>query len=108
MSGTIPPELAALKQLTSLELGTNFLQGTLGDWVGGLSRLEVLNLGSNLGVNAPDPATGEEPPGITGTIPASLANLTRLVELDLQVARARSRGRGAAGTGRGQGFSPWH
>ncbi|KAI8476209.1 MAG: hypothetical protein J3K34DRAFT_271511 [Monoraphidium minutum] len=83
LSGTLPPELGALRQLRVLEVGTNFLQGSLGEWVGGLSRLEVLNLGSNLGINAAD-GDGEELPGFRGAIPASLAALTRLTELDLQ------------------------
>jgi hypothetical protein len=85
INGTIPDDLANLTRLRRLGLGTNFLSGTIGDWVGGLVGLEVLELGANSGVNPPDPVTGEELAGIVGTVPQGVAQLTKLVELNLQV-----------------------
>ncbi|KIZ04553.1 hypothetical protein MNEG_3403 [Monoraphidium neglectum] len=84
INGTIPDDLAKLTRLRRLGLGTNFLSGTIGDWVGGLVGLEVLELGANSGVNPPDPVTGEELAGIVGTVPQGVAQLTKLVELNLQ------------------------
>jgi hypothetical protein len=83
LSGTIPAELANLKRLRQLELGTNFLHGTVGDWIGGFQGLQILNLGANAGVN---PETNDDKyTGMVGTIPASLGLLRNLAELDLQV-----------------------
>jgi hypothetical protein len=83
--GTIPDSLAALRELRRLELGTNFLSGTMGRWLSDLIHLEVLGLGANSGDNPPDPRTGEVVTGLTGTIPAGFSKLTKLVELNLQV-----------------------
>jgi hypothetical protein len=102
----VPPELANLKKLRKLELGTNFLHGEIGDWIGELKELRVLNLGANAGVNPPAGGGGEtaggeaaggeaqsgggdehagEKTGMVGQIPASISNLKNLLELDVQV-----------------------
>lgn len=78
LQGTLPPELGNLRQLRRLLLGANFLRGALGPWIGGLKALEVLRLGANAGVNADGTA------GFSGPIPAALADLPNLIELDLQ------------------------
>ena len=87
ISGTLPSELGQLQRLRVLALDANFFQGTIGNWIGNLRDLEVLTLGANGGINPPEPgsAEGEEGlPGFVGSIPASLASLTKLVELNLQ------------------------
>ena len=48
-----------------------------------MTRLEVLNLGANAGVNEGE--GDEELAGFAGSIPNSISKLTKLVELDLQV-----------------------
>lgn len=84
MSGTIPAELANLARLKQLQLGINFMQGTIGDWIGSLANLEVLSVGANAGVNEAN-ADGDELTGIIGTIPRTISKLKHLVELDFQV-----------------------
>ena len=99
LSGTLPSELGQLQRLRVLALDANFFQGTIGNWIGNLRDLEVLTLGANGGINPPEPgsAEGEEGlPGFVGSIPASLASLTKLVELNLQ---ARPGGGGVWGRG---------
>ena len=46
LTGTIPPELGELTELTSLQLGGNRLTGRIPD-LGGLSRLRILDLRGN-------------------------------------------------------------
>ena len=68
LSGTIPPELSNLINLSSLDLSNNQLSGTIPPELGSLIQLQRLNLGNNQ---------------LSGPIPTELGNLTQLEELDL-------------------------
>ena len=68
LSGTIPPELANLAHLESLNLYGNQLSGTIPAELGNLANLEHLDLSGNR---------------LSGTIPAELGNLANLEHLDL-------------------------
>ncbi len=68
LTGSIPPELADLTNLTVLDLGFNGLTGSIPPETGNLPGLEVLDLRGN---------------GLEGSIPAELADLTNLTVLDL-------------------------
>ena len=79
LSGVIPPELAGLTQLQSLDLGqrwdstsqkwiSNQLSGAIPPELGGLTQLQSLNLGGNQ---------------LSGVIPPELGGLTQLQDLSL-------------------------
>ena len=63
LSGSIPPQLGTLSNLTSLLLDDNRLSGSIPPELGSLSKLTALNLAINR---------------LTGSIPAELGNLTNL------------------------------
>ena len=69
LSGTIPPELAALANLQELDLHNNQLTGPIPHQLGTLTNLQGLWLYSNQ---------------LTGPIPPQLAALTKLRELSLR------------------------
>ena len=92
MSGRIPPELAGLTHLQSLDLGRNKLTGGIPPELGGLTNLQRLYLGLNKLSGGIPPELG----GLTnlqglslrgnelnGAIPPELAQLTNLQSLDL-------------------------
>lgn len=86
LSGTIPDSLRHLRRLNRLSLGTNQFSGTLPAWLGDLPALDTLNLGANTGNNDPDPVRGVgSRQGLTGTVPASLAKLSKLTVLNLEL-----------------------
>ena len=68
LSGSIPPELGALPQLVSLDLGNNHLTGPIPPALGNLAHLRYLGFTRN---------------NLTGAIPPGLANLTSLEVLAL-------------------------
>ena len=92
MTGTVPPEIGNLTNLTRLYLGVSALTGELPGEIGNLSKLEILEIGPNF-------MTGPIPPEIgrlanlhtlsitwtemSGEIPPTLGNLTNLKELYL-------------------------
>jgi len=67
-TGTIPPEMGDLSELTLLNFDENDVQGTIPSELGNLTNLTYLNLSTN---------------SISGTIPPELGQLTNLVELIL-------------------------
>ena len=69
LSGTIPPELANLRNLESLDLQVNALKGTIPPELGDLSNLRSLALGQN---------------SLRGVIPPELGRLTNLERLNLR------------------------
>ena len=69
LSGSIPPELGNLTNLTWLLLNANSLSGSIPPELGSLAKLWVLYLNSN---------------DLAGAIPAELGNLTNLVQLNLR------------------------
>ena len=66
LAGPIPPILADLSELETLQLSENALTGSIPPELGSLQQLRVLNLGSNL---------------LDGPIPSGLNKLTSLQEL---------------------------
>ncbi len=68
LRGMLPPELADLSGLESLDLSENRLRGSIPSELGDLSNLELLNLSYNQ---------------LAGVIPAELASLTYLQSLGL-------------------------
>ena len=68
ISGTIPPEIGNLTNLTTLNLSSNKLTGPIPSVISNLTNLTTLNLADNQ---------------LTGDIPAQLGNLTNLTTLDL-------------------------
>ena len=68
LSGEVPPELGLLTGLTSLSLYNNQLTGRIPPELGSLSKLRFLNLHEN---------------GLTGEVPSTLADLTALEVLSL-------------------------
>ena len=74
LSGPIPPELANLANLRSLDLQDNRLTGEIPAWLGSLTNLEILNLSWNR---------------LSGTIPPSLGNLANLQKIYLGANRIR-------------------
>lgn len=69
LGGTIPPELARLTALVSLDLSSSYLDGPIPAALGNLAALEHLDLSGN---------------GLTGPIPAELGELANLTHLDLR------------------------
>ena len=92
LTGSIPPEIGCLTNLTDLHLNGNQLSGEIPPEIGNLTNLTYLNLNNNQ-------LTGEIPPEIgnltklthlslrynqlTGEIPSEIGNLTNLVWLQL-------------------------
>jgi|GEM_PF-645289 len=72
LSGPIPPELSALTNLQFLSFKSNAMTGTLPSSLGQLTNLKYFACDAGDG-------TGQ----VTGPIPASFANLTKLETLDL-------------------------
>ena len=68
LSGSIPPELGNLSNLTFLDLYENQLSGAIPSELGNLSNLTFLNLGANQ---------------LSGAIPSELGNLSKLESLSL-------------------------
>ncbi len=68
LSGSLPPELGRLTQLTKLNLDYNSLSGQIPVELGNLTQLRTLNLNSN---------------SLSGQIPTELGNLTQLRTLNL-------------------------
>ena len=70
LTGSIPPEIGYLTNLTYLEISENYdLTGSIPPEIGNLTNLTYLNLGGNL---------------LTGEIPPEIGNLTNLIDLDLR------------------------
>ncbi|CAD6268728.1 unnamed protein product [Miscanthus lutarioriparius] len=69
ISGTIPPEIEHLTNLTILYMENNLLAGNLPDSIGNLPNLFVLSLSQNK---------------LSGQVPSSIGNLNKLSELYLQ------------------------
>ena len=68
LTGTIPPEIGNLTNLTKLQLQNNQLTGSIPSEIGNLTNLEFLWLSNNQ---------------LTGEIPSEIGNLTNLTDLDL-------------------------
>ena len=68
LTGTIPPQLASLVHLVSLNLGGNDLTGPIPPQFGSLTNIESMNLGRS---------------NLSGSIPAELGALASLKSLDL-------------------------
>jgi hypothetical protein len=68
LTGSIPPDLGKLKNLTILDLGTNLLTGPIPPELGSLSSLATLYLTNNM---------------LSGSIPQELSNLKNLTSLYL-------------------------
>ncbi len=68
LRGSLPAELAGLSELRQLDFGGNRLAGPIPAWLGGLSKLEHLDLGDNR---------------LNGPIHAELGRLSELRVLDL-------------------------
>ena len=68
LTGVIPPEIGNLSNLTELRLWNNQLTGSIPSEIGNLTNLTWLYLGNN---------------GLTGEIPESVGDLTSLTTLDL-------------------------
>ena len=74
------PDMRHARSLRTFELATNWINGTIPEWLGDLDKLERLNLGGNAGENIGFP----DELGIRGALPASLAKLRRLRELNME------------------------
>ncbi|PSS11166.1 LRR receptor-like serine/threonine-protein kinase precursor [Actinidia chinensis var. chinensis] len=68
ISGEIPSELFALKELKDLNLGQNILNGIIPPEIGQLTKMEYLSVGIN---------------NFTGRVPSELGNLTKLLSLSI-------------------------
>lgn len=66
LSGGIPLEIGSLANLIILDLYDNQLSGVLPDEIGNLTNLDILDIGNNSGV--------------TGSLPGTMTNLTKLNE----------------------------
>ncbi len=93
LSGTIPPELANLTNLESLDLQVNALSGTIPPELGDLTNLRTLALGQNSlrGVIPPELGQLTELDTLvlrynilSGPVPPVLGGLTNLRHLDLE------------------------
>ena len=91
LTGTIPPEIGKLSNLTHLELWTNNLSGPIPPALGILSSLRVLGLDFNELTSIP-PELGNlthlehlslQVNDLTGSIPPELGNLSNLIGLSL-------------------------
>lgn len=69
LSGSIPPELESLSNLSIMDLGSNSLIGSIPSELGNLSLLQVLEMDSN---------------ELSGDIPSELGNLSNLLTLNLR------------------------
>ena len=81
-TGAIPRSICNLKNLQVLDLSSNLLTGTIPDQIGEMSSLRELLLRGHSG----EERYGNDPDyknNITGTIPASIQNLSNLETLDL-------------------------
>lgn len=93
LSGAIPPEIGQLLNLTFLNLGNNRLSGAIPPEIGHLHNLTILSLGNNQLSGAIPPEIGQlgkleslllfSLPYVSGPMPDSLSNLTKLVQLAL-------------------------
>ncbi|MBD1911721.1 MULTISPECIES: DUF4347 domain-containing protein [unclassified Leptolyngbya] len=90
LSGTIPPELGNLSNLTSISFGFNHLSGTIPPELGNLSKLTNLALRGNQLSGSIPPALGNlinlsnlglRENQLSGSIPEELGNLTNLASL---------------------------
>ena len=68
LTGSIPPEIGCLTNLTSLSLGTNQLNGEIPPEIGNLTNIEYLYLGYN-------ELTGEIPPEVCALIESNNLNM---------------------------------
>jgi|LWDU01.1.fsa_nt_gi hypothetical protein len=68
LTGSIPPEIGYLTNLTELDLGGNQLTGSIPSEIGNLTNLTYLSLFGN---------------ELTGSIPPEIGNLTNLTDLSL-------------------------
>ena len=90
LTGSIPPEIEAFKQLVGLYLSDNVITGSIPPEIGRLPRLEHLDLGEN-GLTGAIPPLGNALVSIrlldnrlTGSVPAALGGLSRLEALNLR------------------------
>ncbi|XP_009109646.1 probable LRR receptor-like serine/threonine-protein kinase At1g29720 isoform X2 [Brassica rapa] len=90
--GKVPPELAKLRHLRSIDLSANYLTGTIPpEWVSMPYLTFIWLCGNRLSGNLPTwwqnfknlKFLGIEGNQFSGTIPDELGNLTKLVKLDL-------------------------
>ncbi len=91
LSGRIPPELGILPELDTLGLSWNSLAGPIPVELGSLASLELLGLGgNNLAGTVPEELGNlielkglhlYENPGLSGILPANLANLQGLEDI---------------------------
>lgn len=92
LTGTIPPALGNLPNMTLLNLGTNNLSGSIPPELGNLANLEFLFLDQNELTGAIPPELGDlvnleflflYQNELTGPIPRTLGNLAKLTRLSL-------------------------
>ena len=90
MTGSLPPELGKLANLTELNLGLNDLDGAIPSEIGNLASLETLSLEGNALTGAIPPELGKltnvrlvslAGNSLTGPIPPELASLASLTGL---------------------------
>ena len=75
LSGSIPPELGQVTNLTWLDLSSNKLSGSIPPELGRLTNLTQLELGANY--------------DLSGTIPSELGELTNLESLSISFTQLR-------------------
>ncbi|CAI0450450.1 unnamed protein product [Linum tenue] len=90
IAGPIPDELWSLTLLTNLNLGLNFLSGTLSPSIGNLTRMQWLNLATNqftgpvpreIGLLTDLRSFGFGSNNFTGSLPSELGTLSRLQQM---------------------------